>query len=259
MLLAIDSGNTNVVFAVYEGETQRGKWRASSHPRYTADEYAVWLTQLMALEGLGPEAVTGAVIANVVPAALHPLTSLCRNYFGIVPLRVGEPGVALGIPVHVERAEHVGADRLVNAVAGYRRFGGPLIVVDFGTATTFDVIGADGAYEGGIIAPAVEHSIEALHRTAALLPRVPVERPERVVGKDTVGAMKSGVYWGYVGLVEGLVARIRAERDEPMRVVATGGLAPVYAAATEVIEAVDQDLTLDGLRLVYETNAGTGA
>ena len=167
--------------------------------------------------------------------------------------------MALGIPVKVARPDHVGADRLANAVAGYRRFGGPLVVVDFGTATTFDLVGADGAYEGGVIAPSVEHSIEALYRSAALLPRVPVERPKRVVGQDTLEAMKSGVYWGYVGLIEGLVARIRGEWGGSLKVVATGGLAPVYAAATDVIETVDGDLTLEGLRLIFEANDGAGA
>ncbi len=227
MLLAIDSGNTNVVFAIYDGDSRRGMWRASTESKRTADEYAIWLSQLMALEGLQPEAVAGAIIANVVPDASFHLTSLCRKYFGTEPLIVGTPDVDLGIEVRMDKVENVGADRLANAVAAHQTYGGPLIVIDFGTATTFDIIAADGAYDGGVIAPAVQHSAEALYRAAALLPRVPVERPERVIGKDTVPAMKSGLYWGYVGLIEGLVARIKAEYARPMKVIATGGLAPI--------------------------------
>ena len=254
MLLAIDSGNTNVVFAIYDGDSRRGMWRASTESKRTADEYAIWLSQLMALDGLQPEAVAGAIIANVVPDASFHLTSLCRKYFGTEPLIVGTPDVDLGIEVRMDKVENVGADRLVNAVAAHRTYGGPLIVIDFGTATTFDIVAADGAYDGGVIAPAVQHSAEALYRAAALLPRVPVERPERVIGKDTVPAMKSGLYWGYVGLIEGLVARIKAEYARPMKVIATGGLAPIYAEATDVIEAVDPDLTLRGLLAIYRSN-----
>lgn len=254
MLLAIDSGNTNVVFAIYDGETQRGKWRASSDPRRTADEYAVWLTQLMALKGLGLADVDGAVIANVVPAVSYHLTTLCTRYFTAEPLVVDALGVDLGIEVRIDRVTHAGADRLANAVAAHGKYGGPLIVIDFGTATTFDVVGTDGAYEGGVIAPAVQHSVEALYRAAALLPRVAVERPAQVIGKDTVPAMKSGIYWGFVAMIEGLVARIKAEYGAPMKVIATGGLAPVYAAASDVIDAVDEDLTLRGLVAIYRNN-----
>jgi type III pantothenate kinase len=259
MLLVIDSGNTNVVFAVYRDGELRGRWRASSDAKRTADEYAVWLTQLMALDDLTPDQVDGAILANVVPAASHALETLCRRYFEAEPLVVGAPEVDLGIEVRTASAATVGADRLVNAVAAHRAFGGPLIVIDFGTATTFDVVGADGAYEGGVIAPAVQHSVEALHRAAALLPRVPVERPESVIGKDTVPAMKSGIYWGYVGLIEGLVTRIKAEYGGAMRVVATGGLASIYADACDAIDEVDPDLTLRGLALIHEINRGTAA
>ena len=259
MLLAIDSGNTNVVFAIYEDGRQRGRWRASSDAKRTADEYAVWLTQLMALESLTAAEVDGAIIANVVPAATYPLETLCRRYFKAEPMIVGAPGVDLGIEVRTANPANVGADRLVNAVAAHQAHGGPLIAIDFGTATTFDVVGADGAYEGGVIAPAVQHSVEALYRAAAMLPRVAVERPPSVIGKDTVPAMKSGIYWGYVGLIEGLVARIKAEYGGAMKVVATGGLAPIYADACDVIEQVDPDLTLRGLMLIYEANRGTQA
>lgn len=256
MLVAIDSGNTNVVFAVYDGETLRAKWRASSDAKRTADEYAVWLAQLMALQNLKPADVTGAIVANVVPASAFNLDTLCREFFKVKPLVIGEPDVDLGIEVRMDHPANVGADRLVNALAAHRAYGGPLIVIDFGTATTFDIVGPDGAYEGGVIAPSAQHSVEALYRAAAQLPRVKIERPDHVIGKDTVPAMKSGIYWGYVGLIEGLTARIRAEYGKPMRVIATGGLASLYAEAAPVIEVVDSDLTLRGLRLIHAANTG---
>lgn len=255
MLVAIDAGNTNVVFAVFDGETLRAKWRASSDAKRTADEYAVWLTQLMGLQGFKASDITGAIIANVVPAASFTLTTLCSEFFKVTPLVIGEPGVELGIEVHMDHRENVGADRLVNALAAHRAYGGPLIVIDFGTATTFDIVGPEGAYEGGVIAPSAQHSVEALYRAAAQLPRVKIERPDQVIGKDTVPAMKSGIYWGYVGLIEGLTARIKQEYGQPMQVIATGGLATVYAEATTAIEVVDSDLTLRGLRLIHAANS----
>ena len=257
MLLAIDSGNTNVIFAVYDAADElRGSWRASTEARRTADEYAVWLTQLMALEKLTPKDIDAAVIANVVPATMYALKTLCRRYFKVDAMVVGEPGVDLGIAVRVDRPDQVGEDRLVNAVAAHVRFGGPLILIDFGTATTFDVIAEDGAYEGGVIAPGINLSLEALDRAAAKLPRIAIkDPPQRVIGQATVPAMESGAYWGYVGLIEGLVQRIRAEYDRPMKVVATGGLAPLFARATDAIEEIDSDLTLRGLRTIYRANA----
>lgn len=255
MLVAIDAGNTNVVFAVFDGETLRAKWRASSDAKRTADEYAVWLTQLMGLQGFKASDITGAIVANVVPAASFTLTTLCSEFFKVTPMIIGEPGVELGIEVHMDHRENVGADRLVNALAAHRAYGGPLIVIDFGTATTFDIVGPDGAYEGGVIAPSAQHSVEALYRAAAQLPRVKIERPDQVIGKDTVPAMKSGIYWGYVGLIEGLTARIKQEYGQPMQVIATGGLATVYAEATTAIEVVDSDLTLRGLRLIHAANS----
>ncbi len=258
MLLVIDSGNTNVVFAVYDGEVLHGSWRASSNERRTADEYAVWLTQLMALDGLRPTDIDGAIIASVVPASLRSLVNLCSRYFGAEPLIVGEPGVDLGIEIAIDRPEQVGADRLVNAVAAYRDHGGPLIIIDFGTATSFDVIGENGAYEGGIIAPGINLSVEALYMAAAKLPRITVRKPDRVIGKATVPAMESGVYWGYVGLIEGLVRRIKQEYGRDLQVVATGGLAPLFAETTEVIQHIDEHLTLRGLRLIYQANRRSG-
>lgn len=254
MLLAIDSGNTNIVFAVYDGETRRGEWRSATNANRTADEYAVWLSQLMALENLSRSDVDAAIIANVVPKADYPLRTLCRQYFGCEPMLVGEPGVDLGIEVLMDKPQEVGADRLANAVAAHGRFPGPLVVIDFGTATTFDVIDADGNYCGGIIAPGINLSLEALDAAAAKLPRIAIRRPRQVIGKDTVSAMQSGVYWGYVALIEGLVARIRDEFGADLTVVGTGGLAPLFIEATDAIQHLDPHLTMRGLLAIHRRN-----
>ena len=256
MLLAIDAGNTNIVFAVFDGADKRGVWRGATNPNRTADEYAVWLTQLMALDGLQPEHIDAAIIANVVPASMFNLASLCRKYFGCEPLIVGDEGVDLGLEVLRMSPAEVGADRLVNAVAAHQTYEGSLIIIDFGTATTFDVVNADGDYVGGIIAPGVNLSLDALHMAAAKLPLVAVKRPPEVVGGNTVSAMQSGVYWGYVGLIEGLVARIQEEQGGDMTVVTTGGLAPLFANATDVIQHIDPDLTLRGLLEIHRRNSG---
>lgn len=256
MLLTIDSGNTNIVFALYDGDKQRGVWRRANDYRRTADEYGVWLLQLMALAKLHPEEVDSAIIATVVPDTLFSLKGLCRNYFHADPLVVGQPGVELGIKALVDSPESVGADRLVNAVAAHEKYGGPLIVIDFGTATTFDVVTADGDYAGGVIAPGVNLALDALHAGTAQLPRIKVARPATVIGTGTVSAMESGIYWGYVGLVEGIVERIRAEYADADRltVIATGGLAPLFAEGTEMITATDTNLTLTGIVIVYQLN-----
>jgi type III pantothenate kinase len=256
MLLAIDSGNTNVVFAVYDDERLRGRWRASSDARRTADEYAVWLIQSMTLHGLSAGDIDGAIIASVVPPTVYSLKSLCTQYFGIKPFLIGDPVVDLGIKI---RAQQVGADRLVNAVAGHAAYGGALIIIDFGTATSFDVIAPDGGYEGGVLAPGVNLSVEALYKASAQLPRIAVVRPEMVVGKATVPAMQSGLYWGYVAMIDGVVARIKAETDWPMTVIATGGLAPLFAEACESIDHSDPDLTVRGLALIYRANQAKSA
>lgn len=254
MLLAIDSGNTNIVFAVYDGDERRGEWRSSADPSRTADEYAVWLTQLMTLEGLTRDDISDTIIANVVPAAAYSLRALCRDYFTSEPLIVGEPGVELGVEALVDHPEEVGADRLVNTVGAYQRHGGPLIVIDFGTATTFDIIDDEGNYYGGVIAPGINLSLEALHVAAAKLPRIAVKKPERVIGKATVPAMQSGVFWGYIGLIESIVRRIAEEYGAEMKVVATGGLAPLFAEATEAIDQLDPELTMRGLLEIYRRN-----
>jgi type III pantothenate kinase len=256
MLLAINSGNTNCVFAVFDGDQKRAVWKMSTDHRRTADEYAVWLTQLMALEGLKADDITKCIVSNVVPPVTFDLKTLCRRYFNCEPKFVLEPGVELGVRVLIDFPQEVGADRVVNAIAGKDRFGAPLIVVDIGTAATFDIVDRDGNYCGGAIAPGINLSLKALEMAAAKLPHIAIRRPDRVIGRNTVGAMQSGLFWGYVGLIEGLVARIRAEFGEPMRVVATGGLSPLFAGATNVIEAIDPDLTLWGLRLIHERNAG---
>jgi len=254
MLLAIDSGNTNIVFAIFDGERRLGEWRAATDSRRTADEYAVWLFQLMRLDGIEASQVDQAIIATVVPEALFSLRALCRRYFKCQALVVGDKGVDVGIAVKVDAPDEVGADRLVNAAAAHDRYKGPLIVIDFGTATTFDVVDSDGSYFGGVIAPGINLSLDALHHAAAKLPRIAVERPEQVIGKRTIPAMRSGVYWGYVGLIEGLVARIKSEFGADMTVIATGGLAPLFADATKVIQHLDPDLTLRGLAQINRRN-----
>jgi type III pantothenate kinase len=255
MLLAIDSGNTNIVFAVYDGDQLRGEWRASTNDERTADELGVWLIQLLSIEGLNRHDITAAIVASVVPAMVFGLKTLCRRYFGCEPLVVGDDNVNLGLSIMLDRPEEVGADRLVNAVAAHKCYKGPLIVIDFGTATTFDVVDANGDYCGGAIAPGINLSLEALHMAAAKLPRVAIGRPKQVIGKATVPAMQSGIFWGYVGLIEGLVRRIQDEFGKEMLVVATGGLAPLFADATKVIHRLDADLTLRGLLEIHRRNA----
>lgn len=259
MLLAIDAGNTNIVFAIHDGPLLRHKWRISSTSSRTADEYMVWLTQLMNLEDILPNSISGAIIATVVPQTLFPLQLLCRRYFNCTALVVGEDGIDPGLQVKLDNPQEVGADRLVNAVAAHKKYGGPMVIIDFGTATTFDVINKDGDYCGGIISPGVNLSVEALNMAAAKLPRVAVAQPERVIGTGTVSAMQSGIFWGYVGLVEGMVRRIKQEfcennPDAEMKVLATGGLAPLFNDEVEVIEIVDQELTTYGLFEIYNRN-----
>ncbi|WP_142847032.1 type III pantothenate kinase [Telmatospirillum sp. J64-1] len=254
MLLVIDSGNTNIVFAVYDGDELRGEWRSSTDGNRTADEFGVWLSHLMELQGLKRDEVTSAIIASVVPAVVFSLKTLCRRYFNCEPLVVGDEGLQLGLRILLDRPEEVGADRLVNAVAAHKFYKGPLIVIDFGTATTFDVVDSDGNYCGGAIAPGINLSLEALHSAAAKLPRVAIGRPKQVIGKATVPAMQSGIFWGYLGLIEGLVARIKAEFGGPMTVVATGGLAPLFVDATDAIDHLDHDLTLRGLVEIHRRN-----
>ena len=254
MLLAIDAGNTNVVFAVHDGKEWRGRWRVATRADRTSDEYAVWLLALMQHCGLRPAEVDRCVIGTVVPAALYGLRRLCRDWFDCEPL-IARSNLDWGFEIKVDRPGEVGADRLLNSLAAHQHYQGPLIVIDLGTATTFDVVDKDGSYLGGIIAPGINLSIEALHQAAARLPRIGIGRPQAVIGRDTVSAMQSGVFWGYVGLIEGIVGRIRGEYEGDLKVIATGGLAPLFSEGTTVIERIDPDITLEGLRLLAGRNA----
>jgi type III pantothenate kinase len=254
MLLAINANNTNTVFAIWDGAALKGSWRTATEGTRTADEYVVWLDHLLSLDGLSRDVVNGAVIASVVPETNFNLLTFCRKYLKTEPVIVGEPGVVLGTKALVGQPQEVGADRLVNTVAAHDRYGGPLIVVDFGTATTLDVVDRGGNYIGGVIAPGINLSLAALHMAAAKLPSVRIARTEHVIGKDTVSCMQSGIFWGYVGLIEGLVSRIKAEFGAPMGVIGTGGLAPLFAGSIDVIDTVDADLTLWGLRLIHDRN-----
>jgi type III pantothenate kinase len=254
MLLAINANNTNTVFAAWDGDRLAGSWRAATDARRTADEYVVWLDHLLALSGLARRDIDGSIIASVVPEANFNLRRLCREYCGGDPLVVGEAGVKTGVEALVDRPEEVGADRLVNTAAAHDRYKGPLVIVDFGTATTFDVVDRAGNYCGGVIAPGINLSLQALALAAAKLPSVPIGRTQRVIGTSTVACMQSGIFWGYVGLIDGLVARIVAEFGEAMSVISTGGLAPLFEGATSAIERTDPTLTLWGLKLIYARN-----
>ncbi len=255
MLLAIDIGNTNIVLGLYRGEELLSRWRIATDHRRMSDEYAMLLINLFAHAGHQPERVTGIAMASVVPPLTRTFEALCRDYFGQEPLVV-DVGVKTGVRIRYDNPREVGADRVVNAAAAYRLYGGPACVVDFGTATTFDAISREGDYLGGAIAPGIVISAEALFRYAAKLPRVDLVRPPRVIGTNTVHSMQSGLIFGYVGLVEGMVARFRRELGEDMRVIATGGLAEVIASETKVIQVVNPWLTLEGLRMIYEMNRG---
>ena len=258
MLLAIDAGNTNTVFAVYDGDTKVGQWRMATDASKTADDYAVWLISLMALRDLKPTDITGGILACVVPPATFHLSRLFRLHFDCLPLIVGDPEVDLGLEVRLETPREAGADRLVNAVSARSAYPCPLIVLDFGTATNFDVVNADGSFAGGVIAPGPNLALDALHRVAAQLPKVQIVRPPTVVGRTTVGAMQSGIFWGYVSMIEGLVNRIKAELsptgDPKVTVVTTGGLGSLFRHATTIIDHSDPELTMRGLLLIYNRN-----
>ena len=257
MLLAIDAGNTNVVFALFEGRELKTRWRIATDPRRTGDEYAVWLMQLMAIQGIGREAVEQIIVSTVVPRALHNLDVLAQNYFGIVPLVAGEGKADWGIEIDVDDPRSLGADRAVNAIAAHAKYPGDLIVVDFGTATTFDVVDFNGAYKGGIIAPGINLSLDALVGNTAKLPRIAIEAPrsDSVIGRNTEDQMLIGVFWGYVAMMEGLIARMRAQIGRPAKVIATGGLAVLFDEATDIFDAVEPDLTLEGLAILAERAA----
>jgi type III pantothenate kinase len=253
MLLAIDAGNTNIVFAVHDGEKFRAQWRAVTKTARTADEYAVWLSQLLMLEGLSFADLKDAILATVVPATLFDLRALCRTYLKCEPLIVDSSNIGIGI--NADRPTAVGVGRLCNAVAAHERYRGAVIVVDFGTTTNFDIVAENGDFDGSVLAPGANLSIEALHQAAAMLPRVAIHRVQKVIGRDTVPAMQSGIYWGYVGLIGGLIDRIKKEYGKPMTVVATGGLAHLFQPDIPAIEHIDPDLTIRGLIQIYARNA----
>ena len=253
MLLAIDAGNTNLVFALVDHGQIKTRWRIATDPRRTADEYSVWLHQLLELEGYAKRDVDAVIIGTVVPRALHNLEVLSSKYFGVAPVIAGQGKAAWPIAFEVDEPQNVGADRALNAIAAHAKHKGDLILIDFGTATTFDLVDASGAYKGGIIAPGINLSLDALVNATAKLPRIAIEAPEdtSVVGRTTQSQMLIGIYWGYVAMIEGLVARLKAEIGRPVKVVATGGLATLFSAHTDVFDAIEGDLTIQGLAMLY--------
>jgi type III pantothenate kinase len=256
MLLAIDVGNTNIVFALCAGEAILHRWRIATDGRRTSDEYGVWLNQLMVMHGIDRHVVDSVIIASVVPQTLFNLRGLARRYFEVEPMVAGAPGFRWDMQIDLPNPAEVGADRIVNAVAARATWSGALVIVDFGTATTFDVVSDDGRYLGGAIAPGINLSMDALYRAAARLPRIAVEPPVdgTAIGKGTVHAMQAGVFFGYVGLVDGLTDRIVGELGQPATVIATGGLAPLFARHSRVIAHVDGDLTIRGLIRLHAGN-----
>lgn len=253
MLLAIDAGNTNVVCALVEDGVIRTRWRIATDPRRTADEYAVWLHQLLGLEGLSRNDVEAVIIGTVVPRALHNLQVLASKYFRVEALVAGQGAAAWDIDLDVAEPRSVGADRVLNAIAAHHLHAGDLVVVDFGTATTFDWVDFNGAYKGGIIAPGINLSLDALVSAAAKLPRIAIRAPEEpsVVGRTTEDQMLIGIYWGYVAMMEGLIARMKSEIGRPATVVATGGLATLFDAQMEMFDAIEPDLTIQGLAMLH--------
>ena len=251
MLLAIEQGNTNTLFAIHNGEEWIAQWRVATESTRTADEYAAWLYQLMQMQGLDFKAIDDCIISSVVPQSLFNLRKLAQRYFNRQPYVIGE-NTHLGIDIRIDKPREAGADRLVNAVGGHIAYDGPLIIIDSGTATTFDVVASDGGYEGGAIAPGINLSLQALHSAAAKLPRIAIEKPARKIGKDTVSAMQSGIFWGYIGLIEYMITSIQSEYGQKMTVIATGGVASLFEGATDSIDHFDHDLTLRGLLEIYK-------
>lgn len=253
MLLAIDCGNTNTVFSIWDGEKFIATWRTSTEHTRTADQYYVWLTTLMRFQDLDVT-ITDVIVSSTVPRVVFNLRVFADRYFNCRPRVVGKPECKLPVSVRVDAGTQVGPDRLVNTVAGFDLYGGDLILVDFGTATTFDVVDHDGAYVGGAIAPGVNLSLEALHQAAAALPHVDISKPQNVIGTNTVSCMQSGVFWGYIGLVREICERIKAERDRPMKVISTGGLAPLFQQSQALFDAFEDDLTMHGLTVIHKYN-----
>ncbi len=252
-LLVLDVGNTNTVVGVFEGKTLRAQWRLTTSHEQTADEYGILIRNLFSLDGLGTSQVAGVMIASVVPPLNSVLEEMSKKYFKLTPLFLG-PGIRMGMAIHYENPQEVGADRIANSVAAFEKYGGPCVVVDFGTAITFDVISEKGEYLGGVIAPGIGISSEALFERAARLPRVEVREPGHVIGTNTVASMQSGLFYGSVGLMDGILDRLASELGAKMKVVATGGQAPLVASSSKYKLSVDSSLTLEGLRIIYERN-----
>lgn len=254
MLLCIDCGNTNTTFAIWDGTRFVATWRTATDPRRTADQYFVWLSTLMMLNKI-EASIADVIISSTVPRVVFNLRVLSDRYFNCRPMVVGKPECLLPTPPRVEPGVRPGPDRLANAAGAFQRHGGHCVVVDFGTATNFDVVAEDGAYVGGVISPGVNLSLEALHQGAAALPHVDISRPEKVIGTNTVECIQSGVFWGYIGLIEGITARIKAEYGRPMKVIGTGGLAPLFAQGDTVLfDCVEDDLTIHGLTVIHRHN-----
>ncbi|MDD9922475.1 MAG: type III pantothenate kinase [Boseongicola sp.] len=254
MLLCIDTGNTNTVFSLWDGKAFVGTWRASTEHQRTADQYFVWLTTLMKAEGLTDVKVDEVVISSTVPRVVFNLRVLCDRYFDCRPLVVGKPECLLPVSPRVDEGVVPGPDRLANVAGAFDRHGGNVVVVDFGTATNFDVVAEDGAYVGGVISPGVNLSLEALHMGAAALPHVDISQPEKVIGTNTVACIQSGVFWGYTGLIEGITKRIKSEYGADMKVIGTGGLAPLFAQGEDLFDTIEDDLTMHGLTVIHQFN-----
>ena len=254
MLLAIDTGNTNTLFAIHDGKEWIVEWRIATNATRTADEYAVWFHQLLVMQGLSFEDISECVISTVVPQSLFNMRNLSRRHLNVDPIIIGEEGVKIGIGIRNVNPKEVGADRLVTALGAIKRYKGNLIIIDSGTATTFDVISEDGYFEGGIISPGINLSVKALHKAAAQLPRIEIRRPENVIGHSTVSAMQSGIFWGYIGLIDGLVERIIEEENRSFTVIGTGGVASLFEGASRTIEHYDSNLTIDGLLEIWRLN-----
>lgn len=256
MILVIDVGNTNIVFGIYEGENLLYDWRIASLKDRTSDEYGLLFNQVFQLNKIEIENIDSIIISSVVPPLMHTLSTMCKKYFNIEPIIIG-PGVKTGMHIKYDNPKEVGADRIVNAVAGYEKYGGPLIVVDFGTAITFDSISKEGDYLGGVITPGINISTEALFLRTSKLPKVEIVKPNKVIGKNTINSIQSGIMYGYIGMVDYIIGKMIEEMgssNEEIKVIATGGFGSLIGKESKYIEKVDKMLTLDGLRIIYERN-----
>lgn len=253
MILVLDVGNTNIVLGVYKGDDLITNWRISTNRQQTADEYGMLISDLFRYHNLDKDSIEAIIISSVVPPIMPMLEEMSRNYFGLEPLIVG-PGIKTGMPILYENPREIGADRVVNAIAGFEKYGGPLIIVDFGTATTFCVISAKGEYLGGCITPGIGIATEALFQRAAKLPRIELVKPKKIIGKNTISSMQAGIIYGYIGQVDGIVERIKEEISGELFVIATGGMASLIAEESKTVQKVDKWLTLDGLKIIYQRN-----